>query len=232
MSKRDSTETSKSKANQKPIRPRDAATLILHRARQGGHEVLLGRRPRGARFMPGVYVFPGGAVEAQDRNVRPATALTPDVTHSLKVGGSAARARAMAVCAVRETFEETGLMLGAPGDPQRLNDPTWLSWSKLGLAPDLDALDLVGRAITPTTRSIRFHARFFIADGEGLSGTIGGDGELEDISWVPLQETADLPLAVVQVFFIQQLRKVLNGNALVQRPLFSQRGGVRYVRYE
>ena len=152
MNQRDNTEIEHATAKRQAIRPRDAATLILHRSRNGVHEVLMGRRPRGSRFMPGVYVFPGGAVEKQDRRVRPATALTPKVTHSLKVGGSVARARAMAVSAVRETFEETGLMLGAPGDPQQADDPTWKAWSELGLAPDLAALDLVGRAITPASR--------------------------------------------------------------------------------
>jgi len=232
MNKRDSSGVTNPKMNQKPVRPRDAATLILHRSRAGAHEVLMGRRPQGSRFMPGVYVFPGGAVEVQDRNVRPATALTPDVTHSLKVAGSAARARAMAVSAVRETFEETGLMLGAPGDPRLTGDPTWSVWSALGLAPDLGALDLIGRAITPASRPIRFHARFFIANGESLHGAIGGDGELEDIAWVPLRETRNLPLAGPQIFFIEQLHKVLNGSPGMQRPLLSQRGGTRYIRYD
>ena len=69
----------------RPVRPRDAASLILHRARKGHTEVLMGRRPLSARFMPGVYVFPGGATEPTDRAVRPATDLTVDVTHLLKV---------------------------------------------------------------------------------------------------------------------------------------------------
>lgn len=214
------------------VRPRDAASLILHRSPPSGHEVLMGRRPQSSRFMPGVYVFPGGAAEAQDRHVQPATALTPDVTQSLKVGGSAARARAMAVCAVRETFEETGLLLGAPGDPQMADDAAWSQWRELGLAPDLGALDLVGRAITPASRPIRFHARFFIADGEGLSGQIGGDGELEDISWVPLSDATELPLADAQIFFLDQLRKMLNGEAVEKRPLFSRRGNMRSIRFE
>jgi 8-oxo-dGTP pyrophosphatase MutT (NUDIX family) len=192
----------------------------------------MGRRPLGSRFMPGVYVFPGGAVETQDSKVQPATTLTPDVTHWLKVGGSAVRARAMAVSAVRETFEETGLMLGARGDPGLQHDSTWRIWSDDGLAPDLAALELAGRAITPTSRPIRFHARFFVADGERLSGSIGGDGELEDIAWVPLPETSNLKLMDVQAFFIEQLRKTLSGDPLTKRPLFTQRKGQRYIRYE
>ena len=232
MPPRDSIETKTRTRHQQAVRPRDAATLILHRIGTGGHEVLMGRRPQASRFMPGVYVFPGGAVEVGDKSVRPATALSQSVTLSLKVAGSVARARALAVSAVRETFEETGLMLAAPGDPQLAVDPTWKLWGELGLAPDLGALDLVGRAITPASRSIRFHARFFIASGESLRGTIGGDGELEDISWVPLRETHGLPLAGPQIFFIEQLRQVLQGNSDARRPLLSQRAGVRHIRYD
>jgi len=50
----------------KPVRPRDAASLILLRERSTGLEVLLGRRGKDARFMPGRYVFPGGRVTAED----------------------------------------------------------------------------------------------------------------------------------------------------------------------
>ncbi|MFT5174468.1 MAG: 8-oxo-dGTP pyrophosphatase MutT (NUDIX family) [Gammaproteobacteria bacterium] len=232
MIQHDHIASSKRALRHKPIRPRDAASLLAHRCRNDEHEVLMGRRPLTSRFMPGVYVFPGGAVETQDRHVRPATALTTDVTHSLKVAGSTARARAMAVSAVRETFEETGLILGAPGDPKMPGDPTWNAWAELCLAPDLGALDLIGRAITPTSRPIRFHARFFVADGDRLCGTIGGDGELEDISWVRLRDCADLPLAAPQIFFIELLRKRLNGEAPATRPLMSRRDGMRHVRHE
>jgi 8-oxo-dGTP pyrophosphatase MutT (NUDIX family) len=215
-----------------PVRPRDAASLILYRRRDRHFEVLMGRRPRGARFMPGVYVFPGGAVEAADRRVHPASALAPHITDPMHVGGSAARARAMAVTAVRETCEETGLMLAAPGDPRVNDHPVWSQWREAGLAPALAGLELTGRAITPTRRPIRFHARFFLADGGGVLGRIGGDGELEDIGWVPLPDSRSLPLADVQAFFIEHLQQVLNGQRRSnERPLFTHRGGTRHVRY-
>jgi len=216
----------------RPVRPRDAASLVLHRRAGNGHEVLMGRRPQASRFMPGVYVFPGGAVEPEDRTVRPASPLPEHLPVLLKVGASAARARAMAVSAVRETFEETGLMLAAPGDPGVGGHAAWSEWLRLGLAPDLAALDLIGRAITPTRRPIRFHARFFIADGSTLRGRIGGDGELEDVTWVALREVGALPLADVQAFFIEHLRRVLDGGAAgKERPVFTHRRGARYVRY-
>lgn len=182
--------------------------------------------------MPGVYVFPGGAVEPEDRRVRVASALSKHLPGLLKVGESTARARALAVSAVRETFEETGLMLAAPGDPGLPAHPTWAAWSEAGLAPDLAALELTGRAITPTRLPIRFHARFFIADGSRLAGRIAGDGELEDVGWVHLHEAHTLPLADVQVFFIEHLHAALgSGRGAEGRPVFTHRRGSRLVRY-
>lgn len=192
----------------------------------------MGRRPRGSRFMPGVYVFPGGAVEAEDRLVQPASPLAPHVTDLLKVGGRVARARALAVTAVRETFEETGLLLGSRGDAGLPDHPAWGAWCKQGLAPHLACMELTGRAITPARLPIRFHARFFIADARHVSGTIGGDGELEDIAWVPLDEADALPIADVQQFFIEHLRELFTARSGGgPRPVFTHRRGARYVRY-
>lgn len=217
----------------RPVRPRDAASLVLHRMRRGQREVLMGRRPLSARFMPGVYVFPGGATEPSDRSVRPASTLSPDVTHLLKVGGSEDRARAMAITAVRETFEETGLMLAAPGDPDMADHPGWQAWQSQGLAPDLGAMDLSARAITPARSPIRFHARFFVADGSNARGRIGGDGELEDVAWVPMAEAAALPLANVQRFVIEHVKATLaDTGGTPGCAVFTHRFGKRQVRYE
>lgn len=216
-----------------PVRPRDAASLVLHRIRNGRREVLMGRRPLSARFMPGVYVFPGGATEPSDRTVRPASTLLPEVTPLLKVGGSKARAQAMAVTAVRETYEETGIMLAAPGDPGMSGHSGWQPWQEEGLAPDLGAMDLSARAITPARSPIRFHARFFVADGGGARGRIGGDGELEDVAWVPMAEAATLPLANVQRFVIEHVQVTLAANGdSPGRAVFTHRFGKRHVRYE
>jgi 8-oxo-dGTP pyrophosphatase MutT (NUDIX family) len=98
------------------VRPRDAASLILLENGSGECRVLVGRRPPGSRFMPNLYVFPGGAVEASDSRPRPASGLKSAIASQLAVGGDPGRARSLAMAAVRETFEETGLLLGAPGD--------------------------------------------------------------------------------------------------------------------
>ncbi len=219
--------------NRVPAKPRAAASLILLRGSGADTAVLMGRRHATARFMPGIYVFPGGALAPDDGEVTPATALDPAITTGLKVAGNNHRARALAVAAVRETYEETGLMLGAAGDVALPDSASWAPWRRQGIAPDLARLRLVGRAITPGNRPIRFNARFFYARGEQLHGEIRGDGELVSIGWKPLAELPGLKLADVQAFMLEHLQALLQGR--VKRtgiPLFTHRKGRRYVRYQ
>jgi len=186
------------------VRPRDAGTLVLLRRSGRGHEVLLGRRGRRTRFMPGFFVFPGGAVDAGDVRVRPASALHPSIVEHARVGGRAMRAHAIAVAAVRETFEETGLVLGSRGDVGDAAGPDWAPVRTLGLAPDLGRLRFVGRAITPTRLPIRYHARFFVADATHCHGVLRGNGELADLGWVPTCELGDLRVAGVTAYMLER----------------------------
>ncbi len=103
------------------LRPKDAATLIL--IDNGGPiaKVLLGKRHHGHKFMPGKYVFPGGGVEPADQRMPTARPLDRHVQQRLMRAvkrPSPEQARALALAAIRETYEETGLLLGAPA-----NDP-------------------------------------------------------------------------------------------------------------
>jgi 8-oxo-dGTP pyrophosphatase MutT (NUDIX family) len=180
-------------------RPTDAATLVLIRRGRLEPEVLMGLRHRDHVFMPNRYVFPGGRVDPGDSRIVPATPLRRDVEARLCRSCSPARARALAVAAIRETYEETGLMLGkrapagAPGSPR---DP-WPEFATRGLAPALDALDYVLRAVTPPRRPRRFNARFFVADAGDAVGEIRGSGELEDIGWVSIPRALDLPIPTI-----------------------------------
>ena len=152
----------------------------------------MGRRPRRQVFMPDHYVFPGGGVEPCDRWVRPATELRATVTARLARSATAARARSLAAAAVRETFEETGLALGLPAPAAaaaaRPLRPEWRAFHATGLAPALDRLDYIYRAVTPPGLPRRFNARFFMAHADDAAGALGGNGELLDLGWVPLAE--------------------------------------------
>jgi len=171
-------------------RPRDAASLVLLRGSRRDLEVLLGRRDPGSRFVPDLYVFPGGAVDRDDARARCASELRPSVARQLTHRASPTRARALAVAAVRETFEETGLACGRV--------------ERKRLLPQLDALDYLGRAITPTESPIRFHARFFVARARNLHGRLCGNGELHDLAWFPLQQALGLPMLDVTRLLIAE----------------------------
>ncbi|WP_249120383.1 NUDIX hydrolase [Plastoroseomonas hellenica] len=150
-------------------RPRHAAALILWRDTPAGPEMLMGRRHAKSRFMPNVLVFPGGAVDGADHYAKPLTPLPEATRIALERKATPSLAHALAVAAVRELFEETGLALGERRGA--------------GFAPDLGGIEYLCRAVTPASSPIRFNARFLVAPGERLKGDIAGSGELDDLGW-------------------------------------------------
>jgi 8-oxo-dGTP pyrophosphatase MutT (NUDIX family) len=165
----------------------------------------MGRRPPKAVF-PEAYVFPGGRLDPTDAAVAPSTHLAPTVLEELRAHGACTPqlARALANAAIRETFEETGLLLVAPGDPGTEHGP-WASFRAQGVAPAHDRLRFLGRAITPASAPVRFHARFFVADGEHVEGTIVGNGELSNIGWYALEDARQLPAIDVTQFVLTEI---------------------------
>src|SRR5215813_8154055 len=171
------------------MRPRDAATLILVRMKNRTPEVLMGCRAAKSAFMPNRYVFPGGRVDPADAHIPIATPLDRHVRARLLKAASEQRAKALGVAAVRETFEETGLILGKPlkgGVSKKDYGEHWKGFLDQGMAPALDGLDLIAREITPPGRPRRLNARFFRARAEDASGEIRHSSEMGDIRWVRL----------------------------------------------
>ena len=101
-------------AGDKRVRPRDAATLIIVRRDAAKPRLLMGRRNGGHDFMPDKWVFPGGRIDRSDFHAPYATDLRPEVATRLEKTAPPARARAIALSAIRETFEEAGLLLAKP----------------------------------------------------------------------------------------------------------------------
>jgi 8-oxo-dGTP pyrophosphatase MutT (NUDIX family) len=189
----------------RPVRPRHAASLVLVRRSAAGTEVLMGRRPAKAVF-PEAYVFPGGRVDPSDSGVAPSGPLAPSVLEELRTHGGCTPelARALATAAIRETFEETGLLLAAPGDPG-IPHGSWAAFKAQGIAPAHDRLRFLGRAITPTSAPVRFHARFFVADGDTVRGTVVGNGELSNLRWYRLDDARQLPSIDVTQFVLAEI---------------------------
>ncbi len=186
------------------VRPKEAATLIIHRRDGAGIEVLMGERHGLHRFMPQRWVFPGGRIDPTDARIRAATGLRADVAAQLRRKLTRARARATAIAAVRETFEETGLIIGAPDPaPGRGVPEPWRAFFRFGLAPALDNLEYIARAVTPPVRPMRFNARFFMIDTRHVTGDLGGSGELVDLKWFAIGQARalEMPMITRQVLF-------------------------------
>lgn len=203
-----------------PVRPRDAASLVIYRRHASHHEVLMGRRGHKARFKPGVYVFPGGGLDRADYRAQPARPLIEALIPQLAVASSPTKANALAMAAVREAHEEAGLMFGVPGSVGAVSHCSWAAFRRAERAPDLAALSFLGRAITPSHQPIRYHARFFAAPAEMFMGELAGDGELEDLRWVRIDNTAGIDMMEVQQLVLRTLALRLAGQEVPAKRLF------------
>jgi 8-oxo-dGTP pyrophosphatase MutT (NUDIX family) len=181
-------------------RPKDAATLILVDRSSATPKVLVGKRHDKVVFMPGKFVFPGGRVDKSDNRVPVAASIPRELEQNLLKGSpkiTASRAKSLAVAAIREACEETGLCLGrtAHDAAPKLEGP-WKPFLDAGLLPDPSGLFLIARAITPPGRVRRFDTRFFTADASTIThrveGVIHPDAELVELVWV---EIGSKPLA-------------------------------------
>ena len=190
--------------------PRDAATLVLTRVRKGAAEVLMGRRAPGHVFMASKWVFPGGRIDRSDFTAAAANALPARDMARLTREVPVRRAQALAMAAVRETFEETGLLLAAPAPAASVAGP-WREFRAVGALPDLAALSYVARAITPPGRTRRFDARFFMAGADALlhPEPTAGSGELDEIAWLPLADTRALDLPAITRFVLGEVAERL-----------------------
>jgi 8-oxo-dGTP pyrophosphatase MutT (NUDIX family) len=196
------------------LKPRDSATLILIDQTETVPKVLLGRRHLRHRFMPGKFVFPGGRIEPADRLM--ATMALLHRRHLARLmqrvrAASAAKAVAFALAAVRETYEETGLMLGIRAErPFRTPPGAWEAFAKAGVIPDLGAIHFIARAITPPKRPLRFDSRFFAADVSAIAyraeGLVGPDAELVELVWLPITQARSLDMPGITAVVLEELQ--------------------------
>jgi len=178
------------------LRPRDAATLVLVRRDADAPRVLMGCRHSKMAFMANKYVFPGGRIDPGDQRIAVTKDLRPQVMARAAQGITESRARGLALAAIRETFEETGVLIGEPGAPPRTRSRGWKKFFAHGIVPALDGLELIARAITPPNRPRRFDARFFMADASTITHALDAahNEELLTPSWLTLAEARALDL--------------------------------------
>jgi len=186
-------EESSAPRRETPAQPRDAATVVLLReGAGGGMEVYLIKRSRTVDFMAGAHVFPGGRLDKGDSSPSACALLSTDSAALQERLGEplpAAHAAGLFVAAVRETFEEAGLLLGrlAAGwgaeDARRAAAGGALFTT---LVEHIDAAALVPwvRWVTPDVSPRRFDARFFLARApEGQEARVDGHEATEGL-WI------------------------------------------------
>jgi 8-oxo-dGTP pyrophosphatase MutT (NUDIX family) len=206
-----------------PVRARDAASLILLRGEGRDLELLAGRRPLTVRFMPGVYVFPGGAVDAEDSRPWPSEvdldSLPPRLLRSARA-------------ALRETWEEAGVFFGHRGEvpqPLRSASPVAEAYAEAGVVAGFGRLRYVGRAITPVRVFRRFNTRFFLGDGANVVGEPTATDELEDVRWHPIGREKLEPLRDVSEFMLARAIALRTGQVTGPEPLFYTVAGTRRI---
>ncbi len=198
------------------IRPKNASTMILIDDTHSKPRILMGKRNKKLKFMPGAFVFPGGSVDKFDGSVRVADELT-DTTQSRLMNAMRGRptprgARALGVAAIREVAEESGLLLGKSGTVKNDHED-WADFKKQGLVPSLSALRLFSRAITPPGNSRRFDTWFFIAKASEISfapeGGFDPDGELEELQWIsPKDAITENTREITRVMLVELIQRL------------------------
>jgi 8-oxo-dGTP pyrophosphatase MutT (NUDIX family) len=201
-------------------RPRLSATLILLRGDLKNPEVLMGKRAAGHGFMPSKSVFPGGKAERSDAFAPTASAFMPTTQAALLRHLSASRAHAAGAAAIRETFEETGLLLARSCSLKSGGKAPkgWEGFATRGLGADLSALSLTARAITPPYHPKRFDAWFFTARADGLIDLpeCTASSELEDLAWLKFEDTKALDTPIITRIILDEVEKRLTDPS---RPL-------------
>ena len=198
------------------VRPKNASTLILLDGTGSNTRVLMGRRNKSLKFMPGALVFPGGSVDRTDGSIPTATELG-EITESRLISSMRGKptrrgAKALAVAAVREVAEESGLLIGSTGEfPSNHTD--WDAFKKHGVIPSISDLRLFSRAITPPGMSRRFDTWFFAANATSVGyvpeSGFEPDGELEELQWIkPEVAIAEDTREITRVMLVELIHRL------------------------
>ena len=230
------------KFNYKPTKPKDASTLIIIRKNKKKTFVLMGQRPMQSRFMPGVYVFPGGVTEKEDLQAYKFFKLKPNKKVNKKVmkSYSNSHCQSLLLTAIRETAEETGLYLAEACKSSSksfiIGESSWNNFTQKSYIPSIQKLLFFGRAITPSKLKIRFHARFFLAFYEDFVGNMKANRELENLDWLSLNEAKNKKIADVTEFMLNEIIKLNNNYSKVSNkkafPMFTWKNNKRWIKWD
>lgn len=209
--------------------PRLAASLILiDHSFKGEPKFLLGRRHANHVFLPGKFVFPGGRSEPEDAKMTALSTLAPEAAQKLSQpasGNAVAAPDALALTAIRELFEETGMLLGdrselaVPAPP----DTTWAQFAAAQVIPNLSKLHYIARALTPPGMPRRFDTHFFAADAKDIAaakeGVVDDGSELVELRWATVAEVGRLDILPVTYFIALELAHRLTAGLGHDQPV-------------
>jgi 8-oxo-dGTP pyrophosphatase MutT (NUDIX family) len=201
-------------------KPRDAASLLLIDRSGKELRILMGKRHMRHVFMPGKFVFPGGRTETADGRIEAITELSEQDQAKLLTGmgsrSSIQRCRALALSAIRETYEEAGLLLGRKTGVSNISHPDWAAFAARNILPDLSVLRYFARATTPPGRTRRFDTRFFLAFRDAVADTLpeatGPSQELEELAWLSFPDALQLDIPDITRKIMQEASTVLQVN--------------------
>jgi 8-oxo-dGTP pyrophosphatase MutT (NUDIX family) len=192
-----------------PVEPRHASTVVLLRegdGTPGSLEVYLLRRHVDMAFAAGMCVFPGGGVDPRDFDHEIGWVGPPASEWSALLGVEESLARALVIAAVRETFEESGVLLAGPTDDTVVSDTTAADWEadrvalearevsftsvleRRGLKLRTDLLRLWGSWVTPVFEPRRYDTRFFVAEMPSGQVTRDVSTESDKVLWLPVRD--------------------------------------------
>lgn len=224
------------------LRPKDAASLLLYDRSGGETRFLMGVRAAGHLFMPGHLVFPGGRLEPSDFALARHLPLDDAVADRLMLGrpktASPRRAAALALAAIRETQEETGLLVARHGAMPAASQ-AWAPFAAAGAVPSLRELVPLARAITPPGPPRRFDARFFLASADALlerpEPIVLPSDEFETVIWVGSRDLKGFRVAVITELVLQAaFRRIAEGterNAAAPIAFFRRQGAGHSTEY-
>ena len=188
--------------------PRNAATVILLRPSDRGPEVYLMRRQVSMEFAGGMCVYPGGGVDQRDFDAQVGWAGPSAAEWAVKLGTDEETARALVCAAVRETFEESGVLLAGTSATTVVADTTADDWeadrhalesrdlamteflTRRGLVLRTDLLGAWGGWLTPVFEPKRYRTWFFVARLPEGQVTRDVSSESSSVTWLPALDAA------------------------------------------
>ena len=201
----------------KAVTPKDAATLIIIDQSEGPAKVLMGLRNKNLSFMPGLFVFPGGRLEDDDIQINIEDSLLQRDLDLLTQESNRDIASGLPLAAIRETFEETGILIGERRNLscQNITSPSWSKFLEFDYAPCPSKLKYCARAITPENNVKRYDTRFFYVDAKHIAHKNAFvAGEFDEISWLNFEQIRNLELPRITKAVLKDMHILIESNAL------------------